>query len=427
MKRVLLLLPTTSYRNHDFLDAAKNLDVEIITAENYCHQLAPLWGMSPIQSVHFDQPEVAVKQVLAALGRQPDAVLAVDDSGLELAALLREQLHLPGNLPAAVRVTHDKLAFRRLLQSGGLNCPDFYHLGNDSQTPALQAPLQFPVVVKARRLSSSRGVIRTDTPQAFREAVQWVQCIQVKADRDAAQLGLVVESFIPGREYALEGLLQEGWLRVLALFDKPDPLDGPYFEETLYITPSRLSQKKQDEIRQTVQHVCELAGLSNGPIHAEMRLNEQGVWLLEIAARSIGGLCGRMLRHTLGMSLEELILRHALNLPLPQAQLDDAAGVMMIPIPRRGIFLGVRHLEDAMNIADISDIQITAHLGQTIAPPPEGASYLGFIFARGISPDAVDSALRQAHQRLVFEIQSVIPVSSYKGREAQNSHPILRP
>ena len=427
MKRLLLLLPTTGYRNDDFLDAAKNLNVEIITAANYCHQLAPLWGISPIQSVHFDLPEVAVKQVLAALGREPDAVLAVDDSGLELAALLREQLHLPGNLPAAVRVTRDKLAFRRLLQSGGLNCPDFYHLGNDSRTPALQAPCQFPVVVKARRLSSSRGVIRTDTPQAFREAVQWVQRIQVKADRDAAQLGLVVESFIPGREYALEGLLQAGGLRVLALFDKPDPLDGPYFEETLYITPSRLSQEKQDEIRQTVQHVCELAGLSSGPIHAEMRLNERGIWLLEIAARSIGGLCGRMLRHTLGMSLEELILRHALSLPLPQAELDDAAGVMMIPIPRHGIFLGVRHLEDAMNIADISDIQITAHLGQTVAPPPEGASYLGFIFARGISPDAVDSALRQAHQRLVFDIHSVIPISSYKGREAQNSHPTLCP
>ena len=425
MKRLLLLLPTTSYRNDDFLGAAKNLDVEVITAANYCHQLAPLWGMSPIQAVHFDQPELAVKQVLAALGRQPDVVLAVDDSGLELAALLREKLHLPGNLPAAVRVTRDKLAFRRLLRSGGLNCPDFYHLRNDSQPPALQAPLQFPVVVKARRLSSSRGVIRTDTLQAFREAVQRVQGIQVKADRDGAQLGLVVESFIPGREYALEGLLQERQLRVLALFDKPDPLDGPYFEETLYITPSRLSQEKQDEIRQTVQHVCELAGLSSGPIHAEMRLNEQGVWLLEIAARSIGGLCGRMLRHTLGMSLEELILRHALNLPLPQARLDDAAGVMMIPIARRGILLGVRHLEDAMNIPDISDIQITARLGQTIAPPPEGASYLGFIFARGISPDAVDFALRQAHQRLVFDIQSVIPVSSYKGREAQNSHPSL--
>ncbi len=411
MKRVLLLLPTTSYRNDDFLAAAKKLGVEIIGVANYCHQLAPLWGMSLIQSVPFDQPEVAVTQVLAALGRKPDAVLAVDDSGLELAALLRERLHFPGNTPAAVRLTRDKLAFRRLLQSGGLNCPDFYHLGNDRQTPALQAPLQFPVVVKARRLSASRGVIRADTPWTFAQAVQWVRGIQVKADRDAAKLGLVVESFIPGCEHALEGLLQDGRLRVLALFDKPDPLDGPYFEETLYVTPSRLPQAKQDEIAQTAQRACELAGLTSGPVHAEMRVNAQGVWLLEIAARSIGGLCGRMLRHALGLSLEELILRHALDLSLPQKQDQEAAGVMMIPIPRRGIFRGAQHLEAALQVAGISNIQITASPGQVIAPPPEGASYLGFIFAQGMSPHAVESSLRQAHQRLAFEIQADIPVN----------------
>lgn len=408
MKRVLLLLPAAGYRNADFLAAAEKLGVEIIGAADYCHQLAPLWGMSPIQSVPFDQPEVAVKQVLAALGREPDAVLAVDDSGLELAALLCERLRLPGNAPAAVRMTRDKLAFRRLLQTADLNCPDFCHLRNDAGSAAL--PLQFPVVVKARRLSASRGVIRADTPQALTQAVQWVRGIQAKADRDASQLGLVVESFIPGREHALEGLLQDGRLHVLALFDKPDALDGPYFEETLYVTPSRLPLEAQDEIVLTVQRACELAGLSSGPIHAEMRVNEQGVWLLEIAARSIGGLCGRMLRHALGMSLEELILRDALRLPLPQQQHREAAGVMMIPIPRRGIFLGTHDLEAALQVAGISDIQITASPGQIIAPPPEGSSYLGFIFARRISPAAVESSLRQAHERLVFEIQADIPV-----------------
>ncbi len=411
MNRVLLLLPTTSYRNADFLAAAKKLEVEIISVANYCHQLAPLWGMSPIQSVPFDQPEVAVKQVLAALGRKPDAVLAVDDSGLELAALLRERLYLPGNTHAAVRLTRDKLAFRRLLQSGGLNCPDFYHLGSDAQAATLLPPLQFPVVVKARRLAGSRGVVRTDTPRAFTQAVRWVRGIQRKADRDAAKLGLVVESFIPGREYALEGLLQHGRLRVLALFDKPDSLDGPYFEETLYVTPSRLPQAQQDEIARTAQRACELAGLTSGPIHAEMRVNEQGIWLLEIAARSIGGLCGRMLRHALGMSLEELILRHALGQPLPQVQHREASGVMMIPIPGRGIFRGAHNLEAALQVTGISDIQISANPGQVIAPPPEGASYLGFIFAQGMSPHAVESSLRLAQQRLVFEIQADIPVN----------------
>ena len=411
MKRVLLLLPVASYRNADFLAAAEKLNVEIIAAADNCHRLAPLWGMSPIQAVPFDQPEIAVKQVLASLGRKPDAVLAVDDSGVELAALLRERLHLPGNPPAAVRLARDKLAFRRLLQTVDLNCPEFCHLGNDARTATLPPPLRFPVVVKARKLAASRGVIRADTPQAYARAVQWVRDIQAKADRDSAQLGVVVESFIPGSEHALEGLLQDGRLRVLALFDKPDPLDGPYFEESLYVTPSRLPQEDQDEIALSVQRACELAGLVSGPIHAEMRVNERGTWLLEVAARSIGGLCGRMLRHALGMSLEELILRDALGRPLPQTQPGGASGVMMIPIPGRGIFLGAHNVDAAFKVAGISDIQITASPGQIIAPPPEGASYLGFIFAQGMSPDAVESSLRQAHQRLVFEIQADIPVN----------------
>lgn len=411
MKRVLLLLPTASYRNDDFLAAAKQLEVEVISVANYCHQLAPAWGMSPIQSVPFDQPVAALKQLLTALGRKPDAVLAVDDSGLDLAALLCEYFFLRGNSPEAVRQTRDKLAFRNLQRRGGLNCPDFCHLDSDASGDKLPPPPGFPVVVKARRLNASRGVIRADTPRDYAHAVQRVRAIQAKADRDAAALGLVVEHFIPGSEHALEGLLQDARLRVLALIDKPDPLDGPYFEETLYVTPSRLPQPTQDQIAQSVQRACELAGLSTGPIHAEMRVNAEGVWLLEIAARSIGGLCGRMLRPALGMSLEELILRHALNQPVPETQPGAANGVMMIPIAEHGIFRGVRRLDDALAVIGISGIQITASPGQLIAPPPEGASYLGFIFAQGSSPIAVEASLRQAQQQLAFEIQPDIPVS----------------
>lgn len=411
MKRILLLLPTASYRNDDFLAAARKLDVEVITVANHCHQLAPLLGMSPIFSVPFDRPLVAVEQVSAALGRKPDAALAVDDAGLELAALLRLRLHLPGNPPAAVRLTRDKLAFRRLLQSGGLNCPAFYHLGDAARATMPRPPVSFPVVVKARRLSGSRGVIRADNPPAFTKAVQWVRGIQRQTDRDAARLGLVVESFIPGREYALEGLLESGRLRVLALFDKPDPLDGPHFEETMYVTPSRLPQATQDAIVDATQRVCTLAGLTSGPVHAEMRVNERGIWLLEIAARSIGGLCGRILRHALGMSLEELILRHALDQPLPQVRHGNASGVMMIPIPGRGIYRGVRNLDSAMQVTGITAIEVTASPGHVIAPPPEGASYLGFVFAQAASPDAVESSLREAHRRLAFDIQAEIHVN----------------
>lgn len=411
MKRVLLLLPTTGYRNEDFLAAAKQLDVEVVGVANYCRRLAPSWGLGPMQSVPFDQPELALKRLLKALKDKPDAVLAVDDSGLDLAALLRQRLGLAGNPPQAVQLTRDKLAFRRMLKGAGLRCPDFVHLDNAALHLPLPPPLRFPVVVKARRLSASRGVIRADTQEGYARAVKWVRDIQAKADREAAELGLIAENYIPGSEHALEGLLRDGQLRVLALIDKPEPLDGPYFEETLYVTPSRLGRTTQDEIAQAVQSACALAGLESGPIHAEMRVNAQGVWLLEIAARSIGGLCGRMLRPALGMSLEELILRDALNQPFPEAQHAAASGVMMIPIPRHGIFQGASGHENALAVPGVSDIQITASPGQLISPPPEGSGYLGFVFAHGASPDDVELSLRMALQQLNFDIRTEIRVS----------------
>jgi len=240
MPRVLLLLPAAGYRNEDFLLAAQKLDAEVITAADHCHRLAPLMGMSPIFSLPFDQPEIAAEQALVSLGRSVDAVLAVDDHGLELAALLRKKLGLAGNPLHAVRVTRDKLAFRQLQQTNGFNCPDFRAATSEADALALASSLQYPVVVKARRLSASRGVVRADDAASFVQAVARVHRIQAFADRDAAQLGLIVEAFIPGPEFALEGLLENGALRVLALFDKPDRLDGPYFEETIYVTPSRL-------------------------------------------------------------------------------------------------------------------------------------------------------------------------------------------
>jgi biotin carboxylase len=411
MPRVLLLLPAAGYRNEDFLAAAQQLGVDVVSAADYCHRLAPLMGMSPIFSLPFDQPEIAVEQALVTLGKQLDAVLAVDDHGVELAALLRQRLGLAGNSLAAVRATRDKLAFRRLQKAHGQNCPDFQVAVSEDDALALAASLQYPVVVKARRLSASRGVIRADDATSYVQAVARVRRIQAVADRDAAQLGLVVESFIGGREYALEGLLEDGALRVLALFDKPDPLDGPYFEETIYVTPSRLTADMQVTIASEVQRACALAGLTSGPVHAEMRINDQGIFLLEVAARSIGGLCGRVLRHRLGMSLEELILRHALRMPLSTSPLDEASGVMMIPIPARGIFRGVTGLAAARAVTGVSDIRITAQPGQIVAPPPEGSGYLGFIFTRAAAPEAAEAALRAAHAKLGFDIQAELPIA----------------
>jgi biotin carboxylase len=412
MKRVLLLLPTTGYRNSDFLAAARKLGVEIDAAANYCHQLAPSWGLAPIMALHFDRPEQAADTVLREMKAVPNAVLAVDDSGVELAAVLSERLGLRGNRAEAVRRVRDKLAFRRLLREREFECPGFHHLPAGEDPRKLLSGLKFPVVVKARRLSGSRGVIRADDPEALLRAVHWVRAIQTRADRDAQELGLIIEDFIPGREYALEGSLHEGELTTLALFDKPDPLDGPYFEETLYITPSRLPQALQAHIGQEVARACRAAKLVTGPVHAEVRVNDQGIWILEVAARSIGGLCGRVLDHLLGMSLEEFILRQVVGASRPIAGAGGAAGVMMIPIPRRGIYRGLEGLAEAESVPGVTGVAITIEPGQIIAPPPDGASYLGFIFARAASPAEAEAALRAAHRRLHFDIRAEYPATA---------------
>jgi biotin carboxylase len=320
-----------------------------------------------------------------------------------------------------VRRVRDKLAFRRLLQEREFECPGFHHLPSGEDPRQVLSALKFPVVVKARRLSASRGVIRADDPEALLRAVNWVRAIQARADRDAEGLGLVIEDFIPGREYALEGNLQQGELTTLALFDKPDPLDGPYFEETLYLTPSRLPQALQDCIHQEVARACRAAKLLTGPVHAEVRVNDQGIWILEVAARSIGGLCGRVLTHLLGMSLEEFILRQVVaeSLPtsLPTAGEGGAAGVMMIPIPRRGIYRGLEGLAAAQSIPGVTGVAITVEPGQIIAPPPDGASYLGFIFARAASPADAETALRIAHRRLHFDIRPEYPATAAPAAE----------
>jgi biotin carboxylase len=360
-------------------------------------------------ALHFDRPEQAADTVLREINGNLDAVLAVDDSGVELAALLSERLGLPGNPTQAVRRVCDKLAFRQLLKEREFLCPEFRHLPTGKDPLKLVPELKFPVVVKARRLSGSRGVIRADDSKELVRAVDRVRAIQSRADRDAQELGLIIEGFIPGREYALEGTLEGGELTTLALFDKPDPLDGPYFEETLYVTPSRLPGAFQDCIHQEVARACRLARLAAGPVHAEVRVNDQGIWILEVAARSIGGLCGRVLTYSLGMSLEELILRQVVAVPLPVAGEGGAAGVMMIPIPQRGIYHGIRGLAAAQSVPDVTGVSITAEPGQIIAPPPDGASYLGFIFARAASPADAETALRIAHRRLYFDIRPEYP------------------
>jgi biotin carboxylase len=355
-------------------------------------------------SVPFDRPDAAVPRVLRALTQTVDAVLAVDDHGTALAARLRGVLKLPGNLPEAVATLTDKLRFRQLQRAIALPCPAFAKVDDDDAEAAVA--LGFPLVVKARRLNASRGVIRVDNARQLARALKRVRRIQARAQRN--QDDLLVERFIPGVEVALDGVLVDGALQVLAVFDKPDPLDGPYFEETLFVTPSRLPAATQCELAAGVQRACAASGVTEGVIHAEARINDAGVWLLEIAPRGIGGLCGRVLAATLGMGSAEIVLRHAVGLPLPQQANGTAAGVMMIPVPASGILQGVDGIDAARAVPHITGIEITARPGELVAPPPESASYLGFIFSRAATPADAEAALRSAHAALGVRIQPLL-------------------
>jgi biotin carboxylase len=262
----------------------------------------------------------------------------------------------------------------------------------------------YPCVVKPLVLSASRGVIRADDPEELVAA--FLRLSAILRAPDVQELSedtrsILVEGFIPGREVALEGLLERGRLRVLCLFDKPDPLDGPFFEETLYVTPSRLPENVQKAVEQCVAGAASALGLVDGPLHAELRVNEDGPWILEVNPRSIGGRCSRVLRFGTGMSLEELILRHALRLEIPSLDRERrAAGVMMLPIPHGGVFEELGGVQEALAVAGIEELIVSAHPGQVLIPLPEGAPYLGFLFARGDIPEAVEAALRTGHGKL---------------------------
>ena len=418
MNRLLLLSTTTGYQAQQFRAAAERIGIPLVRATDSCHAMDDPWGDGAI-SVRFQKPRESAGKIREFAQHHPiHGVVAIGDAPTATAAVVAQELGLRFHSPGAVELCRNKFRARQRYQDAGMRVPWYARFRTASDPAQAASAVPYPCVLKPLGLSASRGVIRADNRRqfvaAFGRIVALLQQKDVKIMREESAGWLQVESFIPGREVALEGLVSGGRLRVLALFDKPDPLDGPFFEETIYVTPSRLSQATQQAIAECAQQGISALGLSDGPIHAELRLNAEGPWMLEVAARPIGGLCAGALRFTHEgelISLEELILRHALVEAVEDIAREDAAsGVMMVPIPQEGIYEGVENVEAAEKVAGIERVEITAKLQQKLVPLPEGASYLGFIFARSEAPEAVEEALREAHRRLKFLIASPIPV-----------------
>jgi len=407
MPKILLVAATTGYQTRSFTAAAKRLGIEVTLATDRCHILEDPWGDHAVP-IRFEEPEAAAETLSKT---SFDGVVAVADRPTQIAALTAKRLGLAWHPPDAVAVCLDKHRMREAFRAAGMPVPENFRAPLDCDPRAISGRLGFPVVLKPLGLSASRGVIRANDAAEFGAAFARIRRILEQLDEpgDAIQ----IERYIEGREFALEGVMTRGELQVLAIFDKPDPLVGPFFEETIYVTPSRESGEAQGAMVEAARQAVRALGLWHGPVHAEMRVNDQCVYVLEVAARPIGGLCARALRFGNERTLEDVVMLHAAGEMPEELRLTPAAsGVMMIPVPRAGILESVSGVEEALAVPGVDDVIITAKIGQKLTPLPEGASYTGFIFASAQEPGAVEAALRAAHARLRFEILGTLDVVS---------------
>jgi biotin carboxylase len=432
-RRVLLLATTTGYQIRAFDEAAADLGIDLVLASDRCDQLDDPWRDRAIAVRYhdIDRSVASLSAALSMLGTRNTSqvppvagtvgVLAVGDRPTVLAAHVAERSGIRWHSAAAAECSRDKVKTRERFREAGLITPEFQVVESDeSLDQALaRAARLLPCVVKPVVLSGSRGVMRANTSSdlqaAGRRLRRLLESRDVRSLRDPQAGRMLIERFVEGREYAVEGVLTEGVLQVLAVFDKPDALDGPFFEETIYVTPSRASAKDRVAMLDGIGAAVRALGLEQGPIHAECRIGPAGVTVLEVAARPIGGLCARAVHLVNPESevcgLEALLLRHALREQVHSWQpAAEASAVMMVPIPAAGIYRGVEGVEAARHVPGVTDVRITAKVDHMLTPLPEGATYLGFVFARDRTPAGAERAVREAHAQLRFRIDRAVRI-----------------
>jgi len=408
-KRLLLIAHHNSYRIAPYIKAAKNLGLEVTIASQGKHSLVT----EVANGIHidFDDIESAISEILKANQVQPFAgILGSDDQTVELAAHTAKDLNLPHNPPQAAQFSHRKDLARAQLSLAG--CPVPIHCLLDLSRPIKKqmAGLPWPCVLKPLNMSASRGVIRADNEDEFLLACERLRPIVVTAQGEFEQSHVLIEEYIDGIEIAYEGYLYRGELNTITIFDKPDPLVGPYFEETIYVTPSSLSSDLQQKIKSVLQNACNAYGLTTGAVHAECRIDkDNNVWILEIASRTIGGDCARILDNK-NFGIEELAIMLAIEQPVEATMPDQARGVMMIPIREHGLLKRVEGLLEANRVEGIDKIDIIISEGHELVPLPEGNQYLGYIFATADTAEKVTSAIREAYAHLKFITRPVFKI-----------------
>jgi biotin carboxylase len=413
--RLMLVLPTRTYRAAAFLRAAERLGLEVVVASEEAPTLAPLMA-GRVLTLDLGSPEQAAERA-AQFGseRRVDAVVGVDESAVLTAAHVAARLALRNNPVAAVAATRDKRRLRAALAAAGVPQPRHVEIHADpegSDAAMAAAAVGLPCVVKPVGLAASRGVIRADSVAELAAAIGRVDSLLRSPGvcDEGSTPAVLVESFVQGPECAVEGLLDGGELTVLAVWDKPDPLDGPFFEETMFVTPSLLDGETRAAIAGCTRQAVAALGLRAGPIHAELRLPDGRPVLIEVAARSIGGQCSSALRFEndsdgADLTLEDLVLRQAIGRPVVRPRLvTGAAGVLMLPIRRSGVLRRVDGVEAARSVAGITGVTVSIPVGEKVVALPEGDRYLGFVFARANQPREVVAALRRAQELIAVDI-----------------------
>ena len=408
-----MLVPTATYRAEAFVRAAQRLAIDLSIASEVPSSLSHLHPVA-LPAFDFSQPRnvIAAAREFVATTRL-DGVVAVDDQSVLPAALVAAALGLRHHPPDAVRAALNKYLGRERMRLAGLDIPRFRTVALDSDprkvAQELLRDVGYPLVLKPLAMSASRGVVRIDSPAdfptAFARLVQLVRDFPSKHD-ELASSHILAETYVPGDEVAVEGIVDRAHLHLIAMFDKVDRLEGPYFPETMYVTPSRLAQSRQTRIDEVTRQTVAAMGLDDGPVHVELRIDGSRVVPIEAHARSIGGLCSRVLHFAGERTLEELIILHALGLlgEIPPRE-TEAAGVWMMQSPRAGRFARMRGVSAASEVPNVHEVIVSARPAQFLTPLPEGFLYLGFIFARADSPAEVEASLRAAFARLepIFE------------------------
>lgn len=403
---VLLVAPSGSYRIAPYLQAARSLGFHILVVSDSEHSLVP--EVADGITVDFAKLNEAFDTICSTVrSLKILCVLATDDSCVELCSLVAQFLKLPQNKPEAALLTHRKDLAREALAKAGCRTPDFQVIPL-SDVDQRSSSINYPVVVKPLGLSGSRGVIRANNAGELNSACQRIDKILDSTGlKGYTREHVLVEAFLPGAEFAVEGFMIDGEFNLLTIFDKPEPLDGPYFEETYYLTPSQLNMDQKQDLIDEVKRCCAAYQLEQGPVHAEARITDSGTVLLELAARTIGGQCGQLIEFSLGQKLEELVIQGMCRIKLEIPDAAEAAGVLMIPVTTAGILKRVEGLTSALATEYIKDVEIHIGEGYELKPLPEGSSYLGFIFAQAPTYDQVYAALKSAHEKLKFVTQPV--------------------